>query len=430
MNDTNTTSNIQGDGNIAVQNVRGSTITIINAKGEKEEIQHTFNAELTRALMHALLPYDNKRQDIHTQLRSLEKDNPSWFEHQELSAGVKERLNLKMGAILGRQLRTLFSIGQGLHQSKENERDPDSYVKEAYLTAKYGLDFLIFVFLVTLKKENLFAKLTDEEREELSDFLRAMQTSSLSRQLQRMRLLLNFLKAQEKLPIPEAVDLDLSEESELVSAMAALDDLRKKSRYDLKDCVEAEQQITKILTHFVFFSRYKLVSVREVFFRNHEEHYYGFPSYLVEYTKISLQQTEPKRSYQEQPLPADTVMLRRGTQYLMNLSPFIIDYSAVSEKAGGEAQLCFYQYQSREEVKTNYRYLNLTTGQEKKTPFHSEYERTELKSSKVIDKFADKNARYMLNENILKYQLDEFALALHPQAEAANFDEADEEDED
>ncbi len=127
--------------------------------------------------------------------------------------------------------------------------------------------------------------------------------------------------------------------------------------FDAKDITlltsfEAEKHLTVILEKLIFFTSYKMISIKSVTYDGMRN---NIPHYLHKYSELGID----KVNYVEDPISTDAILLykERYTESI-NLFPFIIDYNALSFEGG--SKICFFRNKDLD-GKLHYRVLKDNT---------------------------------------------------------------------
>ncbi len=308
-----------------------------------------FNEHLSRQLIEAIRPHSVAAQ------RFLErvKDIPGWESQARISAKAKEVIAYSFVGVVGIQLSKLMAIGkEPLSDTKQHK-----YIRKCLDIAKRCLDLLSITLLSSLwDEQKKQPRAFDEaERKILSNFFDNSFEPSLPERFSFLQALHRIFSKRENTlawPLPEWEGFAPALESgssfhQACQALAVLNERLDKAQYSLLDCFEAEKQLALFFQDLHFLANYRMASIRYIGYqqpRNTE------PSYLHRYTAMGIDNKAnidaEKINCTAETVQTDAVLLYRGDQYseYINLSPFVIDYNALTFEHG--AKICFYRSQA------------------------------------------------------------------------------------
>ncbi|MBC7777965.1 MAG: hypothetical protein H7246_21200 [Phycisphaerae bacterium] len=381
-----TETNTSGKQNIVIQRISDSTITL-NVDGEVREIHNqlaelkallqnkqaqtvqyadkiyniehideanfgfvtgkkAFNEYLTKALIEAI------QADCLPAQRFLEKVSAieDWETQMRISDKAKEIIAYSFVGVIGIQLSKLMAIGkEDFSEAKQRK-----YIEKCLHIAKRSLDLINF---------SLLSRLWDAQNEQPRQFSKDQKTAlahhfdhpfepSLDEQFRLLAVLHRIFSQKENalvFPLPELENFGVALEadsilSQVCRALKALNEKLDKAQYDLLDCFEAEKQLAELLAQFHFLVHYNMASMKHIGYRQIREE---APHYLHRYTALGIDSKAnldaEKINYTPEPGHTDAVLLFRGEDYRdsINLSPFVIDYNALTFEQG--AKICFFR---------------------------------------------------------------------------------------
>lgn len=125
----------------------------------------------------------------------------------------------------------------------------------------------------------------------------------------------------------------------------AINELLDKAKFTLLDCFEAETQLTTVLTTLIFFTHYKMVSIKSIAY---DEMRNSPPRYLHSYAALGIDSkfnvNSERVNYVADTICTDAILLFKGRyQESINLFPFVIDLNALTFEGG--AKNLFLQFQ-------------------------------------------------------------------------------------
>ncbi len=326
---------------------------INNATFVQETVQDPpFNEILLDKLINAIIPYNPKAEQL-----------LSWAAGQDPKPDISNYsisiLTYSFVGIIGMQLTKLFAIGA---DSKSNSRRHD-YVDMCVVTAKRVLQIICFAIISDLwnKEKGHRYALTDEQTKKINNFFVTPNELPLRDYLILLSNLCGVY-AGNSLPLPiselSAIESQLTEGA-FFDACCKLQDINAikntDEKYAPKNCIEAETQLSVILTAASFLAAYKVVSIKNIGYeglRNTEGRY------LHKYVTLGQDSDQninsEKMNYANNPINTDSVLLYRVSNLddtnlfpgvketdIINMFPFIIDYNALTEETEG-VKICFY----------------------------------------------------------------------------------------
>ena len=446
-------SHFTGNQNIVIQNVTDSTIKIaigdrneeillelaslkqllaernsqiIQIAGKIYNIEHIneanfgfilgkkiFNEALTKQLIEAIAPYSKSTYQFFT--RASETNN--WENQVRISDRAKEIIANSFVGPIGVQLRKLMAIGK----EDSSEHKLFKYIEKCVHIARYSLELINYALISNLWDIQVgqALSLSTTELEKLSCRLDEPYEPSIAELfhlLQDLHALFQRPQFQESLLLSELADPDFAPQlqmgSLLANACAELQQLSDKCidnhQYDLLDCYAAEKNLATVLSVFAFLTNYRMASIREIGFKQMRN---CDPRYVHNFTTLgdSTSNVYTERlKFTSLAVHTDAVLLYRGDHYdqYINLSPFVIDYNALTFEEG--TKICFYAYRPTNESVLNYVFLddNSSIAIKPQGVFHLDDNRLMLPTDRrllnldiVIEQFKDANLCLLRNDS-------------------------------
>lgn len=308
-----------------------------------------FNEHLARQLIEAIRPHSIAAQ------RFLErvKDIPAWENQARISAKAKEIIAYSFVGAVGIQLSKLMAIGQEeLSEAKQRK-----YISKCLDIARHCLGLLSAILLSRLWDEQKAKPRTFDERERknLSAFFDNSFELSLPERFSFLQILHRIFSKKENplaWPLPEWEGFAPALASgsifhQACQALAALNERLDKAQYSLLDCFEAEKQLALFFQDLHFLANYRMASIRHIGYQQPRN---TDARYLHRYTALGIDNKAnidaEKINCTPETVQTDAVLLYRGGHYSehISLSPFVIDYNALTFEHG--AKICFYRSQA------------------------------------------------------------------------------------
>ncbi|TAE57687.1 MAG: CHAT domain-containing protein [Bacteroidetes bacterium] len=315
-------------------------------KGEK-----ALNETLTRQLTEAIRPYSTDAERLLKYVQAQGISN--WESQLRYSDKAKQIIAYSFVGVIGIQLSKLMAIGK----EDMSEGKPRKYIEKCIYIAARSLDLLCFALISALW--DAIAQqprtLSAAQQARISRRLDENFEPSLPDQLDLLRTLHEIFSQPENgltVPIPELAALGVlaegSDFQQTIRHLHALNEKLDKSQYDLLDCFEAENQLATLLGALSFLVSYRMASIKHIGY-NQTRH--ADPGYLHRYTALGIDSKAnvdaEKINYTSRTAHTDAVLLYHGGgghyQSYVNLSPFVIDYNALTGEHG--AKICFYRSQ-------------------------------------------------------------------------------------
>ena len=305
-----------------------------------------FNEQLTKALIEAIREHSPAAQRFLDKVSAI----ADWESQMRISDKAKEIIAYSFVGVIGIQLSKLMAIGkEDFSEAKQRK-----YLEKCLHIVKRSLDLVNFALL---------SQLWDAQKEQARPLSQAQLDTlrhrfdnpfepSIYEQFRLLQLLHGiFSKKEHRLIFPfqelEGLSAELQEDSALhqtCERLQALQEKLDKAQYNLLDCFEAENQLVEFLKHFHFLVNYNMASMKRIGYHQVRD---DAPHFLHRYTALGIDSRAnvdaEKVKYTVEPTHTDAVLLYKGEDYRdsINLSPFVIDYNALTFEHG--AKICFYR---------------------------------------------------------------------------------------
>jgi hypothetical protein len=263
--------------------------------------------------------------------------------------------------LIGNKIARLNGAGKADKLQRQNQKD---FIELTIGTGKLTVKLLTFIFLSKLWDCSQQKKLAlDPVKEKLlNDFFDTQLEPSLTEYVNLLSVFVDVFSNDRELqsPVDELNELaaHCKQDSGFVAAFKKLEALDTKSEnnsFTLGDCFDAELQLATVLEAVAFLSRYRMASVKSAYYHQIRN---KTGNYEYSYTELYKLVNPPDKNvsidtdqvgYIPKPSCTDAVMFytnnyNDGT----NLSPFIIDLSAMHSENGHQV----YFYSSRSFTKT------------------------------------------------------------------------------
>lgn len=319
-----------------------------------------FNEQLTKALIEEI------RDDCLPARRFLEKVAAieHWESQMRISDKAKEIIAYSFVGVIGIQLSKLMAIGK----EDFSEAKMRKYLEKCLHIAKRSLDLINFALLSRFwdAQKERGRPLSAAPKAVLAHHFDNPFEPSLDEQFRLLEALHAIYSQEDQalhFPMPElagfADRLEAgSDLRRICRALQGLNEKLDKAQYDLLDCFEAENQLAAFLGQFRFLVNYRMASIKRIGYRQIRE---DAPHFLHRYTALGIDSKAnvdaEKVNYTLEPAHTDAVLLYRGDHYResVNLSPFVIDYNALTFEHG--ARICFYRSSDLADGSLDYLFL-------------------------------------------------------------------------
>ena len=324
---------------------------------ESVPVKNTFNELLTKKLIEAIRPYNKKANDFLTTYSD-------WEMNADLSPTAKRIIISGYVGVLGIQLRKLMSIGEEDFSESKLKR----YLENCLLTAKRALQLICYALLSKLWDHQLDnnGKLTQAQTNALVKFFKNAAEEHINGFADLLKTLLDvFSENNLDLPILQLKELMQglqpgSDFREACAGLHAVSELLNKSSYNLKDCSEAEKNLSIVLGNLNCLAEYKMISIKDIDYsqqRNDKEGVYLHNYSLLEGDTQANNNNQGKVKKEKYPVISYSVLLcKENLRQNINLVPFIIDYNALGLNGG--SKICFYSFcNTYDDLNLNYSFI-------------------------------------------------------------------------
>ena len=304
---------------------------------------YIFNGKLVHLLMTSVRPCSAAAARLLTWLEGI----PDWEQTNAYVSKAGEFLSYSFAGVLGIQLSKLMAIGLEEDSSKKEEK----YIAKCCEIASYAASILIFSLVSRLWDEQRQSKrdFSLAEHKALDDFFNGPLEMTLDKKLELLRVLDGIFENPAynlHAPLPEwsSFRSSLQAGTTFQEACRVLTELQKSKLFKHADCERAETSLAGFMEPLAFFVQYNMASIRRIGYwqpRNSRA------EYLHRFTSLGLdskaQKDTEKANLSSTTVQTDAVLLYRGPEYNdhISLSPFIIDYNALTFEHG--AKICFFQ---------------------------------------------------------------------------------------
>ncbi|PZX61060.1 hypothetical protein LV84_00048 [Algoriphagus ratkowskyi] len=328
-----------------------------HSKQQTDEIENTFNDELTPRLLVAISNFNKKAAGF------LEA-NSDWKENEALVKTAKRIIISEYVGVIGSQIRKLMSIGAEDFSESKMLR----YLENCQITAIRGLQLVCYALISTLWDHQLAKKIefSSSQNDVLIKFFRNAAEEDILGFTELLKHLLEIFSIRKlEFLISESSELlpKLQEGSGFLSACTQLNDLSqllKSATFQLNDCLAAERNVATVLESLSFLAQYRMISINEIDYnqqRNDEE---GL--YLHNYTLLigeSLANDDSQSNVRRESSPVIShavIIFKDNYRKNINLDPFIIDFNGL--KLVGGSKICFYSHaDTYDDLNLNYRFI-------------------------------------------------------------------------
>jgi hypothetical protein len=273
---------------------------------------------------------------------------PNWETNALICNKAKEILAYSFVGVVGIQLSKLFAIGkEDFSESIQNK-----FIEKCLQIAKRSLDLIVFALVSQIWESQKTTPRTfsPAQTRALQDFFDRPFEPAIAEQVRLFQTLHElFLEHGLPFPFPELQHFaaHFQQGSIFQNACAQLQQLN--GRLDKKactpaDCTAAEHALADGLAALHFLAACRMASIKRIGYwqiRTTE------PKFLHRYAALSIDSKAnvdaEKINYTPDTVHTDSVLLYRSERYQenLNLSPFVIDYNALTAESG--AKICFYR---------------------------------------------------------------------------------------
>lgn len=312
--------------------------------------QYDYTKTLIRTFVEAMQPYNDKAirlcQDF------------SWLEQAEPRRKVQQFVFQNFVGEIGKQLRKLVNIGEDVQMDPALKAR--HYVDKCLEIARCSFDLLNYTLLSVwwdaVRSKPRVPEPAEQQR--LSAFFESAFEQGLDAKFRLLQTLCAMFGRHElSFPFadaPERLQPQLTDDSPLQRACLALEMAVKVANVQV-----SENQLADIMQHFAFLTRYRMVSLKKISYRQMRN---GRPEYLHRYVALGIDvkfsEDAEKGRWVNIGEQSPAVLLFQGDDYQngINLFPFVIDYNALSFEQG--ARICFFSARNlSDEGALDYRFL-------------------------------------------------------------------------
>lgn len=302
------------------------------------------NEHLSKVLIAAICPHNP------TAIRFLERAEtiPNWETNAQASNKAKEILAYSFVGVIGIQLSKLFAIGK----EDFSETTQNKFIEKCIQIAKRSLDLVVFALVSQIWESQKTTPRTfsANQNRALQHFFDRPFEPDIAEQVGFFQTLC-VLFAEHGLPFPflqlQDFGLHFQPGSVFQKAIGQLQALN--ARLDQKsclpaDCTAAEQALAEVLTALHFLAACRMASMKRIGYWQIRT---AKPKFLHRYAALGIDSKAnvdaEKINFTSDTAPTDSVLLHRGDAYQesLNLSPFIIDFNALTYESG--AKICFFR---------------------------------------------------------------------------------------
>jgi len=326
------------------------------------------NTRLTKMLISALRPYSKKMEFLFASMEDEEEIDERLLNREIIDS---------LPAPIGEQVRKLFSL----------EATPDQLDKiglprleQLVKTHQTLLEFIAIILLadiweIKLKKDDLsvssqmqahIRSLIARTKEESNQFNTSEWIKTSLEWLEEVELL---QPSPSLLFVEELPDLHkVFKEDESFQASA---DFMEEMRQEVLQgkvlaeeiesfCVQAEEHLSNLFSHYAFCARYKLNSIKRIVIQKSRNKSARFSHYKVKLDTITAGYKDVIKDYESGFTEDKSVILLKEEKILgtyLNLSPFLIDENALKDEE--KSKLFFFNWYEREKDVIHYKYSDV-----------------------------------------------------------------------
>ncbi len=321
------------------------------------------NQFLMKGLLQSLAAFDPQVKEVLANKYSTEKERG----FRRLNSGKNRERNVILKCLplpISEQIAKLVTKDRGNNYVFYNSFSYDR-LKQILQTYDLSMELPVFILLAQLfdlvANEKLEAKIKDEQKEAVENYLKTPYYQRIRRMYLPMIRLVSGILSQNGIPlfVPEIADLNSEVDQDFKNTIQALE-LKKERLSDMKgydrvqiirECVEAEEMLTFLLGKLSFLASYSLVSIRNIdVLRNRLFRTPSFVHRVVHLTKKDDGEPEEVEELLDDFLDSESVLLMKkqqmtGKTSFLNLTPFVIDENAYIKKADNIKLHFFHHFQ-------------------------------------------------------------------------------------
>lgn len=278
------------------------------------------------------------------------RNDPDWEKKAGIRIKAKDFILRNFVGVIGTQLQSLVAIGQTEH----SEVKLRLYHQQVIEIVKRTLDLMVFAMLSRLWDACLLKRISLDQYDRtliLRRFDMPFEPTITQSYGLLQRLFSIFLASPEVLeyPLPEmsACTEQFKNGSKLEETCIKLQALEEKASLGPISCselFEAEAHLADFLAHFAFLINYNMASLKYIEYKQIRNAKPGYIYHVSDLEWDSLTSTVTEKvTLNDGTAPSDAVLLFKGKDYRnsINLSPFIIDYHALTFEKG--SMIYFFQ---------------------------------------------------------------------------------------
>jgi hypothetical protein len=302
------------------------------------------NEHISKVLIAAIRPHNP------TAVRFLERAEtiPNWATNAQASNKAKEILAYSFVGVIGIQLSKLFAIGK----EDFSETTQNKYIEKCIQIAKRSLDLVTFALVSQIweSQKTLPRTFSATQTSALQDFFDRPFEPDITGQVGFFQTLC-ALFAEHGLPFPFLQLRDFGPHfqpgsvfQKAIGQLQALNARLDQKSCSPADCSAAEQALAEVLTALHFLAACRMASMKRIGYWQIRT---ATPKFLHRYAALGIDSKAnvdaEKINFTPDTAPTDSVLLHRGDAYQesLNLSPFIIDFNALTYESG--AKICFFR---------------------------------------------------------------------------------------
>ncbi len=306
-----------------------------------------FNGVLTKQLM-LLLKDHEQPHEFFNNLPTEDKEN--WESKRQSLKDAQGILEDSFVWVIGWELRRLFSIGND--RDKRMETKIDEYINHCFSTYRISLQLIIYLFISKLWDEKTKHPDIDTDKKPVRDFFNANRVLKLAELRHLFQVLIEIFR-NNKIDYPidkeELGDINefLQPNSNFNMACTELEKLetidQEREMYGLGHCHTAEISLSTVLSKFIFFTNYQLVTLKKI---EYEEARNSAARYIKDLNILDKKETKNLLrilKYDKTPALTYSVFFRNENKAI-NLFPFLLDYNTLTN----ETDFQIFLYQCRE----------------------------------------------------------------------------------
>jgi hypothetical protein len=315
-----------------------------------------FNQFFTKSLISEILSENSRAEHFFNQISK----NPNWELARSNRNFAINLLSEEFAGITGKEIGDLAAIGVEIYSPSKHMR----YVEKVISIVSHTLDLMTFLLLSELwdySQGKLLEFDNEETRQLVSNRFDTNYDLTTVQQLEILFGLLSVFTNQQnnlEFPIPELSHFIKQQEvkEELFLVCNALDRICLEV-YDIKDCYHAEQYLVTFLKYFKFLHKYKMISVKQIDYRQIKNFDPAFVHRYITIGNKSSGKNTKEIGLKNYSSYSNSILIYKGDDFRnsFNLFPFVIDINALILEEG--ANICYFRRMSLDSK--NLEYLSL-----------------------------------------------------------------------